>query len=529
MLLTQRFKRFAFSAPKNMLGADLFWWRQSPDMHTLITIYTATIHPTAADRVVMNFVLFDADGTPVTKWRRPIDGDEAIVIDSDQVDLDVDPRRVPEEGTLAAFVGTEGPPSADLKKRYNRLYSLIDWYSDGGELVGLHNDQSVIGNEGPIEITEIAFHETQEQTNYLVVLNGDQALPGDSLTLEVKNHLGRTLRADYAAPMKRFSVNKVHLAELFDDLVSFCDGRHASLSGEFRCSGIFTRPYVMTQGTHLSGYHSGDRYSWSNLSAKDYERLGHGEVNPMAVLHTPDVRTTVNIFNTHGSLEDDFWVDARLYDEAGTLLADTSRWLLARRHQLSRGDIADLLPADHRPFAGHVALSFTPDDKPEYPMRLQALLEYQTSQSTARVMAWSDEWNSAERLAKAGVPLAAYYRVWFRPPLVTHLSISNCGLSHDYDRTAPFRVLLKNTLGDTLTYEGSVAPHGTVLAPVDSLFTDLDAFLGATGVGIAVVESALDLAIVQFTHHAGSGVYSAEHFMALSRLHDGEWHTACGS
>ena len=57
----------------------------------------------------------------------------------------------------------------------------------------------------------------------------------------------------------------------------------------------------------------------------------------------------------------------------------------------------------------------------------------------------------------------------------------------------------------------------------------MEDFLGDSGVGIAVVESKADLAIVQFTHHARSGVYSTEHFMALMTLQDGQWHQPCGA
>ncbi len=63
----------------------------------------------------------------------------------------------------------------------------------------------------------------------------------------------------------------------------------------------------------------------------------------------------------------------------------------------------------------------------------------------------------------------------------------------------------------------------------ETFFPEIDPFLGSTGVGIVVVESKLDLALVQFTRHEASGVYSAEHFMALFTKQDGQWHGPCGS
>ena len=64
---------------------------------------------------------------------------------------------------------------------------------------------------------------------------------------------------------------------------------------------------------------------------------GRGRVNPMFAVHRDGLTTTVNIFNSHGRLEEDFCVDAYLYDEAGTLVAERPRWLTATRHRVARG------------------------------------------------------------------------------------------------------------------------------------------------------------------------------------------------
>ena len=83
--------------------------------------------------------------------------------------------------------------------------------------------------------------------------------------------------------------------------------------------------------------------------------LDRGRVNPMFAVHRDDLTMTVNIFNSHGRLEEDFCVDAYLYDEAGTLVAEGPRWLTATRYRVARGDIAELLSDPTRPFVGHVA------------------------------------------------------------------------------------------------------------------------------------------------------------------------------
>lgn len=530
MSLTGWIKRRTFSPPKNLLGADLFWWQETGDLHTLISIHAPVMPAGDAPQISITFVLFDRAGVPRTSWQRDILADETIVIDSALVHRTAGVADLPEEGTLAAFVSSKQPVGDRAARHYNRLYSLVDWYSDGGELVSLHNDQSVTAGDAAIEFTEIAFLETDRDKNFLVVINGNVAQAADSIALTVKNHHGQTRTARYRPAMKPFSLHKLHLAELFPDLREFCDDEHACLSGEFKCRGLFVRPYVMTRGSHLSGYHGGDRYaSMKGLSRSRYEQLGRGEVNPMAVVNTDKVRTFVNIFNTHGSIEDDFWVDARVYDQTGTLVADKPRWLLATRNQLARGDVAELLPAANKTLIGHIALSFSPDDKPFYPGRLQALLEYRTEHNTSRVMAWSDEWNSPERQKRAAPVLRAFYRMWFKGPIVSSISITNSGLSVDYDKHVQYTIRLRNTDGETLRYKGTLAPQATDFGTIDTFFPGIEAFLGGSPAAMAVVESTSDLAIVQFTHHKESDVFSAEHFMALRTYHDGGFCLPCGS
>jgi|TARA_B100000809_G_scaffold232768_1_gene248967 hypothetical protein len=75
----------------------------------------------------------------------------------------------------------------------------------------------------------------------------------------------------------------------------------------------------------------------------------------------------------------------------------------------------------------------------------------------------------------------------------------------------------------------SWAPHATRFASVYELFPDAAEVLGELGVGWLVVESFADLALVQFTHHDRSGVWSTEHFIAVEYMYEGRITSAAGS
>jgi hypothetical protein len=521
-----------FEIPANTLGADLYWWRETGTLHTLVSLYWKEY--ARLEGVTLLFTLFDA-GRPVATWQvEPIE-DQVILVDSKHPPAAVAAVDPVAEGVLAVFVSATdtdtdpdrgddtGSPGGD---EYQRLYGLIDWYSDDGVICGLHSDQAVVRAPYRNQFTEIVVEQTSERESELVVLNGPESQPAGAVSLELRNHLGATRRARHPRPMQPFTATHLRLRELFPDAADFAGGRHLTVSGDFESTGLYIRPYVMTSGTllpGLSGYHGGDVYGDLAPVGEFAERfLDRGRVNPMFAVHRDDLTTVVNVFNSHGRLDEDFSVDAYLYDEAGTLVAERPGWLAATRHGLARGEIAELLPDPSRPFAGHVTLAFTREDRPVYPRVLQALLEYRTAHGTARVMAWSDEWNSPQRaVARGRVVYRAYSRVWCRPPLETHLCITNCGNERRYADPAAFTVLLLNGHGDHVRAEGVVPPHGTVFQAVDSFFPDAVRFLRPEGVGMVVVESVYDLAQIQITRHAGSGVVAAEHFMALSSAWDG--------
>ncbi len=410
------------------------------------------------------------------------------------------------------------------------LYSIIDWYSEAGELVSLHNDQIIRPNQQPVNWTEIVVQETVTAQNFLVVLNGADRQPENSISLEIKNYLGETCSAVFSPEISPFSLHRLQLAVLFPNILDFSQSKPITVRGTFISFNVFIRPYVVTETNYLAAYHAGDRYSWKNLPAISYKFMGQGEVNPMLVVHQEELTTVVNLLNTHSTLEQDFWVDANLYDTNGTLVASQQRWQLARRNELCQVEIVDLLPDNTAHFVGHLALRFSHDKHPEYPSRLQALMEYRTPNSTARVMAWSDTWNWQERVRVGPVlKYVAYYRVWWQSPFISYISLTNCGIDYDYDSTAAYRLRLENGNGDFLVYEGTIPPQGTMYKATWELFPTIAEFLGDRPVALMVVETTADLASMQLTCHQTSGVYAAEHFLPTKTLHNDELHSPCGS
>jgi hypothetical protein len=538
----------SFQTPPNALGGDLVWWRESSSHHTLVTIYgvieelnaiaLGTLPP-----LHLELALFTAEGEFKYPWREPLARNAMVVIDS------ASHPGIVTSGLLAIFACADGNVSDSIRKKYGRLFSMVDWYSDNGEIASLHNDQSLAPRSWIMDFTEIVMG-TATQRNSLVVFNGSEPQAPRSVRLELKNTNGNTFEAIYEPAMAPFTVHRLLLSELSPGLADFGEGAPILVSGRFECSGIFVRPYVVTEGRSFNAYHGGDRYDYPGVPGLIHKYLGRGEVNPLVTAHREVLTTTVNILNGHGELDDDFWVDAHLWDEGGCLIAERERWLLARRNQVSRGDIAELLPDLAAPFVGHVALNFSTDSKMLYPRRLQALMKYRTPVSAARVMAWSDVWNGRHKLGelneKVGkvlpvdklfsssdvgdvdVTYHCHYRMWFKPPLVFHLAITNCGIETDYSKRAAYTLKLHNRRGETLQVEGDLALQATDYGRVAKFFPAVSEFPGQDAIFMATIDSPADLAVMQLTEHERSGVYSAEHFMASGSYHDGKYYWICG-
>ena len=171
---------------------QLFWWRETPDIHTLITFWgypLATL--SQVESFKLTFALFDLDGNFQVSWELSLSKEQSIFLDSATCEETKNTNLT--EGVLAVFVEAESDPSIEVKP--SSLYSIIDWYSESGEIVTLHSDQLIHPNKKSYEWTEIVIKETATAYNSLVVLNGSQWQPENNITLEIQNHLGETIEA----------------------------------------------------------------------------------------------------------------------------------------------------------------------------------------------------------------------------------------------------------------------------------------------------------------------------------------------
>jgi hypothetical protein len=533
-----------FTPPADALGADLFWWRREGGLRTLITIYGPMLaSQLAGDRFRLLLAVFDVTGRLQASGETSLGATEVRILDQARlaaiVSADVD------EGVLAVF--PVGNPIRD-DSGYVRLGSLCDWFTDEGELVSFHNDQSWLPGVGAIELTEIVILAEDAARTELAIANGPEPLAAGCLRVWVQNHRGQQRYATHAPAIAPFSLARIGLQTLFPGLDAFLEGRAATVSGRLASRDLFVRPWVVTSGPRLAAYHGGNRNRSRSLHGVQNLRLPYrlawlgdlwpraarflagAPMNPGAVIHRGGLTTTVSVLNSHGDLEDDFWLDVRLHDAAGRLVAERERWLLATRNGVARADIGDLLPDPSIELVGHAAFTFSRAAKRRFPWLLQVLFEYRTKQSTARSMLWGDHWNSPARLRNQGIALRAFYRAVVKPPLSSHVIVSNCGMAADYDRAASFRLVLEDGAGKSLVHEATLPPHGTLFASVIELFPEARRLLGDRPGGVLVVESAFDLASMHFTLHEGSGVWSAEHNLPLHCLgDDGSWHVATGS
>ena len=238
--------------PPDTLGADLYRWRETGSLHALVSLYWKEY--AGLDGVLIRFMLFD-DGCRVATWQVEPVTDQVFLIDSKHPPAEVAAVDPVTEGLLAIFVSATG--DAD-RAGYDRLYGLVDWYSDDGSICGLHSDQAMLRAPYRNTFTEIVVEETLDRQSYLVLLNGPDEQPAGAMSLELRNHLGVVRTARHAQPMRPFTATRLELRTLFPDVVDFADGRQLTVSGVFDSTGLFIRPYVMTSGALVSGYHGGD-------------------------------------------------------------------------------------------------------------------------------------------------------------------------------------------------------------------------------------------------------------------------------
>jgi hypothetical protein len=519
---------------QDALGAELFAFREGGGRHTLVSLAGPLFVPLlGADAVELVFAVHEAGGAFVGAWHETLRASDTRFLGCEEL-----ARRVPGAPSDGALVVWIRAPTATHPHHHVRACAMLDAYDDDGALYSLHADQFVVAESNGIELTEIVLEETEPVRTSLVVVNGPEPQPPGALRVAVRSARGETRGASYAREMAPFSVHTIVLRELFPDLVALCGGVTATLEGTFSARRLFTRPWVVTGGALVSGYHGGDRYRMASIprlchrtfpygdGAGDVPRemmlvAGRKETNPAYAVHRPGLTTRLHLFQSHGDVDDDFAVDATLHDRSGRVVVHRERWAAAPRRGARTVDLAELTAG--APFEGHVALRFSDDAKESFPRRLQALLEYRTPASVARTMLWSDRWNAPDRLLAQRTYRAAY-RVLGRGRHETTLAVTNPGVSLDYDREAPYVLRLRSATGEERTRAGRLSPHGTDVVLIDDAFPDRP-----DEPALVTVESAFDLASIQLTRDVRSGVVAAEHLLAVAEREGETLFVPCGA
>ena len=423
-----------------------------------------------------------------------------------------------DDGVLSVeFFADVDPPETDDDR--HRLYGLIDWYSESGDIATLHSDHCVLLEPTELALTEIALRPWEFTDPHIVFLTADEGLASGAWTLTVTNSTGQALTRAIDEAWEPWRVHRVDLQQLFGDLITFADGHEVALTGHRSAHRTFARPYIVSGGPALSAYHGGDLYDWEDMPWHRHAFLGEGEVNPMIVVENDEVSTDVTFFNTHGHLEDDFWVGVRVYDDAGALVVHEPRFRYVERDRIVAASFSELLTEVERPFAGHAAFTFSEAERDAYPGRLQALMAYRAPQSLARIMAWSDEWNTRQRRLQRQVAdsgYRSYFRLLAAPYLEAWLGVTNAG-DHELDAAADYTVIVENQFGLRATQTCALGPWATAWQPVDLIVPEAAQVLG-NGNGLLLVESDADLAMVCFTRHRISRRWSAEHLMSAPTL-----------
>lgn len=501
----------------NSLGADLIWWRTGDGNRTVACLYWGGDHA-FNQSVHLMACLHGIDGDELARWRVPLPHDAPIFFDSDAQGAWSPFNGL--DGILALHLCTDEMPGPEAL-RHERLYPTIDWRSKDGHLATLHSDQIVSRHvTAPQRFTEIVVIETNTEHNALVILNGNHVQAAGALSLTVENHLGETRTASFAPTMRPWTVVTVPLAPLFPGLAAFAGGQPLLVEGQFDSKGLFTRPYVVTTGSRRGAYHGGDVYQWTAVHPAKHALI-QGEVNPMAVILDHQTRTWINLLHSHDGHEADAPVDIRLFDDEGRCVLDQAQAFTARRRKLTRIDLGSLLPPGTERFNGHVSLSYSVRLDQPVPTHVQALVEYQSGDSVAHVMGWSDEWNSrlvlARRKRRPAHVNRSFYRVWQDGDLETEVLITNAG-HRDYAETARATLTLESESGAAVAIEVQIAPYATLRGTVAKLFGALPASMGDCAVAVLRIDSTSDLAAISVTRNRHGTALATEHFMSLLTL-----------
>jgi hypothetical protein len=499
--------------PSTSIGHDLYWWRHDDaGLRTAVSVYWP--NGWECDRVLALLNWFDAAGCVVAQHEAWLAADRMLSVDSSAPPIALPPGIAGGDSVLSIEMFADVEPIESDEDRH-RLYGVIDWYSESGDVVTLHSDHCELLDPRKLTLTEIALRPWEYGDPQLVFMTAGDALPSGAWSLTVTNAAGATVTRSVEEVWKPWRVHRIDLNELFGDLVEFAGGQEIALTGSRLAHRTFARPYVVSSKPTLSAYHGGDLYDWDDMPWHRHAFLGEGEVNPMVVLENDEVTSEVTFFNTHGHLDEDFWVGVRVYDGTGALAVHEPKFRRVERNRIVSASFADLLSDVERPFAGHAAFTFSESDRDAYPGRLQALMAYRGPQSMARIMAWSDEWNTAQRRIgrrTAQAPYRSYFRLLGAPYLESWLSVTNAG-DHELDAVADYTVIVENRAGERLTSDHTLAPWATAWKPLDEVVPGATDLLGCAN-GLLLVESESDLAMVCFTRHRISGRWSAEHLMS---------------
>ncbi|MBC7603535.1 MAG: hypothetical protein H7255_12860 [Ramlibacter sp.] len=502
------------SAP-DAVGTEYLWWRTEAGMRTTVALFKPGLHADSA-RTPIEAALFDREGRLVATWKFDLTPERACIIDSAAEGPWTTAKAT--DGVLALHVFEDTGPGSTQTASNTRLYPLVTWRRPDGRVASLHSDQCLSrGSSQPQRFTEIVVSERADEHNALVLLNGETRQPSDALVLQIQNVRGDVRSARYTPTMDPFTVHRVALLDLFPDIVDFSAQGALLVSGTFHSLDLETRPYAETTGRRWGLYHGGDVYTWGERPFIKHAYID-GEVNPMAVIHNDRVSTWVNLLHSHDGMDGDTDIDVRLFDDAGTCVASRHRWKTARRQKLTRFAVAELLDDPSRPFNGHIAISFAPEPGQPVPFHVQALMEYGSDRTVARVMGWSDEWNSDVKRARRlqlgqDDVIRACFLVWNDAELESLVAITNAG-HLDYKECATAELSLVGPSGTIMKTELSIGPYATAFFGISEKFPEWSEHLDA-GTAMLVISSRSDLASLAFIRHRESGAVAAEHFFAL--------------
>ena len=184
--------------PAVSIGHDLYWWRHDDaGLRTAVSFYWPD--GWEFERVLAVLRWFDPDGALTAEHEVWLAVDRVLSIDSGSppvpVPLEVDGA----DAVLSIELFADGE-AIDSDEDRHRLYGLIDWYSEAGDIVTLHSDHCVLLKPQKLALTEIALRPWEHDDLQLVFVTADEALPAGAWTLTITNAAGEALTRSIDAP-----------------------------------------------------------------------------------------------------------------------------------------------------------------------------------------------------------------------------------------------------------------------------------------------------------------------------------------